>query len=199
MADRSPGSGQEFDLFRIEPYAMGCNHVPVEKPDRMEVLGRWHACSGCDVFDFLPGFCDMNLKKSTVPVCQLFGLLESGLGTGIWGMYTNGRVNDRVSLPFSDQSFTSGKTFVYRLKARCCKVDHRFSHNSPDTGIFSLLGYDIFEKIHVVETGRTRFDHFDKSQPGSDSDIFRSHQPGFCRKDVSGKPFMQRKIICKAP
>ncbi|MFR8081750.1 MAG: hypothetical protein ACLU6Z_08790 [Odoribacter splanchnicus] len=30
----------------------------------------------CDVFDFLPGFCDMNLKKSTVPVCQLFGLLE---------------------------------------------------------------------------------------------------------------------------
>ena len=22
---------------------------------------------------------------------------------------------------------------------------------------------------------------------------------GFCRKDVSGKPFMQRKIICKAP
>jgi hypothetical protein len=155
----------------------------------IEPTHRAHAVSRYTILYFLPGFGQMGVNNQGAFPGHSRQTFKQVFTDRIDSMRSNGDLHARRSFR---QIFEHAQTPFYVF----CTVTFQKSNSdgSPDAHFFyGTNGVGNIE-IHIAKKHRTRFDHFQNSQPGAHIVVI-TLQFGFQRPNLVSQPFRQGHIF----
>ena len=102
----------------------------------------------------------------------------------------DGRDNQGVAFPSTDEFFHIGHPLFIRLVVGDWEIDQRFAEHAPHARFKGLVSDRIFKVIHIAVGGGAAPNHFCQTQARAHAHEFFVYVFGFGRKNVFSKPLL---------
>ncbi len=187
--------GENFHIGVVGPDAVGRQDVGAKEFDAFQILHRRGSVFLNAVGKLFAHFRDVDQQRRMIFARHRRRLTQSLLRTCVNGMRSDRGVNQRVALPFLQEFFRVRSHLGHVFVVRDGEIDPGLPKNAAESRSLGLIGFSIFEIIHVGESGGAAADHFGEREAGAPPHIVFGNVPGLGGENKFAQPIIERDVV----